>query len=112
MAQWHTPESARSAWADAPPEPLSAEDVDVLEELLEVAKGDVLAYKPLDDEENPPTRHRVAQLAQAKNMWNAGYATPSGNFDGGDGFGLTTFPLDWAIKQMLRPRSVFGGPVG
>lgn len=61
-----------------------------------------------------PVSYRSAQLMQARNVWNSGQASPSGG-DGFDniGFGLTTtHPLDWQIKQLLRPRSVFGGVVG
>jgi hypothetical protein len=107
MADWHTPESARDQWVDAPL------DDEQLQELLDVAKGAVLAYAPvLDDPETDiPTSYRVAQLTQTKNLWNGAYASPSGDLDGGS-FGLTTFPLDWQVKQILRPRSVFGGPVG
>lgn len=106
MADWHTPESARTQWVDAPL------DDEQLQELLDVAKQAVLAYAPaIDDPDDPPTNYRVAQLTQTKNVWNGSYASPSGDLDGGS-FGLTTFPLDWQVKQLLRPRSVFGGPVG
>lgn len=106
MATWHTPETARDQWVDAPL------DDEQLEQLLDVAKEAVLAYAPvITDPNEPPTSYVVAQLMQARNVWNSGKATPSGDFDGG-GYGLTTHPLDWQIKQILRPRSVFGGPVG
>lgn len=118
MATWHTTTTARDRWVDAPL------DDDDLEELLDVAKQAVLAYAPaLDDAvsiedgyvvletADIPVNYRRAQLLHAKNIWNSEYATPSGDLDGGS-FGLTTFPLDWQIKQLLRPRTVFGGPVG
>ena len=105
MATWHTPETARDQWVDAPL------DDGQLQQLLDVAKQAVLAYAPVITDPNPPTSYVVAQLMQARNVWNSGKATPSGDFDGG-GYGLTTHPLDWQIKQILRPRSVFGGPVG
>lgn len=116
MATWHTPDTARDQWSDAPL------DDEQLTELLVVAREAVLAYAPALTGEtevvdgyivvsNPPTSYVVAQLMQARNIWNSSKASPSGDFDGG-GYGLTTFPLDWQIKQILRPRSVFGGPVG
>lgn len=111
MAEWHTLESARDQWVDAPL------DDDQLSDLLAVAKDAVLAYAPVDDDLDPedpdtiPDGYRVAQLLQTKNVWNSGYATPSGDLDG-SAYGLTTFPLDWQVKQLLRPRTVFGGPVG
>lgn len=111
MSTWHTLESARGQWADAPL------DDDSLGELLEVAQVAVLAYAPAltpADPEDIPVSYRSAQLMQARNVWNSGQASPSGG-DGFDniGYGLTTtHPLDWQIKQLLRPRSVFGGVVG
>ena len=113
MAQWHTADSARAQWADAPPAPLDAGDPDPLDEALEVAKLEVLAYGPaLVDEAVPPVNYRDAQLRQTINNWNAAYASPSGDFDGPGGFQLGAFPMDWKVKQLLRPRSVFGGAVG
>ena len=119
MAEWHTIDSARSQWDDAP-----FED-DELQELLDVAQQAVLAYAPalpgvtytiidgyvVPSETVIPTSYRHAQLMQARNVWNSSQASPSGDFDGA-GYGLTTFPLDWQIKQLHRPRTVFGGAVG
>jgi hypothetical protein len=110
---WHDPDTARAEWADAPDAPLDEGQPDPLVEHLEVAKQAVLAYAPaLADPEQPPENYRLAQLLQAKNTWNAAYASPSGDFDGMGGFSLSTHPLDWQIRQILRPRSVFGGAVG
>lgn len=119
MATWHTPETARDQWADAP-----LDDNDLVE-LLEVAQQAVLAYAPALPEDdvtvedgyvipaaqNIPANYRRAQLMQARNIWNASNASTGGEFDGSS-YGITTHPLDWQIKQILRPRTVFGGPVG
>lgn len=119
MADWHTIETARDQWVDAPL------DDEELEELLDAAKTAVLAYAPTlpaQTVENVggyivpvnvdiPSSYRLAQLMQSRNIWNSSKASPSGDFDGG-GYGLTTFPLDWQVKQLLRPRTVFGGVVG
>lgn len=119
MAEWHTLETARDQWVDAP------FDDDELQELLDVAQNAVLAYAPaLPDSEVTvvdgyvvpagtiiPVSYRAAQIMQARNIWNSSKASPSGDFDGG-GYGLTSFPLDWQVKQLLRPRTVFGGVVG
>lgn len=120
MATWHTLETARDQWVDAPL------DDDELQELLDVAKSAVLAYAPAvatESVENVggfvvptttgdiPVSYRKAQIMQARNVWNSEQASPGGNLDG-SGFGLTIHPLDWQVKQLLRPRSVFGGPVG
>lgn len=50
-----------------------------------------------------PDGWRIAQLLQARNIWNSGKATPSGDFDGGQ-YSLTTFPLDWQVRQLIRPK--------
>lgn len=106
MSEWHNLESARSEWIDAPLDDAQLND------LLEVAKDAVLAYAPaVTDPLAIPTGYRVAQLMQAKNVWNSSFASPGGDFDGSS-YGLTTFPLDWQVMQLLRPRTVFGGPVG
>lgn len=105
MATWHTIESARDLWVDAPL------DDEYLGELLEVAQGAVLAYAPALADTDVPVSYRQAQLMQARNVFNASKAAPGGEFDGSS-YGITTHPLDWQIKQLLRPRTVFGGPVG
>lgn len=55
-----------------------------------------------------PDGWRMAQLLQARNIWNSGKATPTGDFDGGQ-YSLTTFPLDWQVRQLIRPKR--GRPV-
>ena len=120
MAVWHTVESARSQWADAPTDEDDEAPDASLEELLSVAKLAVRAYAPaLPDEggliidedgyivpaegSEIPDNYRVAQLMQARNIWNAAKASPSGGFDNGE-YGLQSFPLDWQIRQLLRPK--------
>ena len=108
MATWHTAGSARLEWPDAP------EDEDggdaILDSLLEVSKEAVLAYAPAVDEPlvDIPAGYREAQLMQARNVWNSGKASPTGDFDGGQ-YSLTTFPLDWQVRQLIRPK--VGKPV-
>jgi hypothetical protein len=121
MAEWHTVESARDQWADAPFDEDGGDDT--LTELLVVARGAVLAFAPtLDgtfivedgiivsvDDDTIPTAWRTAQLMQARNVWNSAKASPdAGAFDGGS-YGLSSFPLDWQIRQLLRPKR--GKPV-
>jgi hypothetical protein len=124
MAIWHTVESARDQWADAPYDEDGGDDT--LTELLVVAQGAVLAFAPVlteseddlilidgilvpNDGEVIPTNYRVAQLMQARNVWNSSKASPgTGEFDNGS-YGLSSFPLDWQIRQLLRPKQ--GRPV-
>lgn len=118
MAEWHTVASARNQWADAPYDTDEDEGDDTLLELLAVAKSAVLAFAPdlsgntfVDDDgyivnygDNVvPTNYRVAQLMQARNVWNSSKASPAGSFDNGE-YGLTSFPLDWQVRQLLRPK--------
>jgi len=101
---WYTLEQARLDWPDAP-------DADyLLYDYLTVARGQVLAYAPdLDEGELPPPNYKKAQLMQARNMWNADKGEPNTGEFGTGAFIVTPKPLDWAVKQMLRPRT--GRPV-
>ena len=76
---------------------------------LEAAKEACLAYAPTPaDPEDVPESWVLAQAYQARNIYNSGQAgAGSGDFDGG-GYGLSTHPLDWQIKQLLRPRRGLG----
>lgn len=97
---WHTLDSAREQWADS----VHIED-DQLWELLEVAKHQCLEYAPaLAVGAAVPVSYRKAQLMQARNVWNAARVDPSSGAIGDDSFALTPFPLDWTIKQVLRPK--------
>lgn len=108
MTEWHDAESARANWDDAP------FDDEVLDELLEVARGQVIAYSPSKkadpivaaDSVVVPVRYRLAQLRQAQNMWSAQNVDSSGSVGDGGDFSLTpvTHPLDWHVKQIIRPK--------
>ena len=98
-SKWLTCEWMREHWDDAP------DDDAQLWELLNVARYEVEAFAPPSV---PASVLRSAQRTQAVNIWNASQASPSGDSDGG-GFGLTPLPLDWTVKQMLRPRTPAGG---
>lgn len=101
---WHTPESAREQWLEAPDE----SDDPILAELLEVAREAVVAYAPeLDDPLAVPTSYRLAQLMQARSVWNA--QRTGTEAVGPDGFAIRVYPLDKNIRQLLRPRQVIGG---
>lgn len=102
MTTWHDITTARDEWVDAPL------DDDVLTELLEVSQQQVLAYAPALPVTDPPTtdipvNYRYGQLEQAKNLWNAARVDASGG-DGDGSFVMRPHPLDWIIKQILRPR--------
>lgn len=96
---WHTLDTARDDWRDAP-------GFDAwLYECLWVARNDVIAFAPkLAEGQRPPLNYRRAQIMQARNLWNAGKVDPSSGGIGEDTFVLRPFPLDWTIKQTLRPK--------
>lgn len=100
---WYTLDTAREDWPSAPGyDPW-------LYDLLWVARNDVLAYAPaLPEHGRPPVNYRRAQLQQARNIWNASKVDPASGGLGEDDFTIRPFPLDWAIKQTLRPRRATG----
>jgi len=104
-SQWATLALARDQWVDS-----RAIDDPILHDLLQLAQDQVIEYAPvLADTAPVPLRYRLAQVAQAKNVYN-GSLVDSGSGDiGSDTFQIRPFPLDWQIKQMLRPRR--GKPV-
>ncbi|WP_251439149.1 hypothetical protein [Microbacterium sp. USTB-Y] len=61
----------------------------------------------MDDEDDIPEGWRLAQILQAQNLYNANQAAPGGDFDG-SGYGVTTHPLDWMVKQLIRPKQATG----
>lgn len=116
-----------AAWSDAP-----TDDVELCEMLLEVARGDVLAYAPADAPAEQvtrlltvlgypaatislvvaalgdvapsvPARYVFAQLQQAKNLYNAGRIV--GGQVGADGFSFVPRPLSKEIQKIIRPQS-------
>lgn len=109
MATWHDIESARDQWVDAPL------DDERLEELLTVACQQVVAYAPKSvrealeaDDAAPdevPTNLRVAQLMQARNIFNAQRVDAASGGMGEDTFMVRPHPLDWMVKQIIRPRT-------
>lgn len=97
---WHTLDTARHAWSDA----VRIED-DILWEILAVAKHEVVAYAPaLAVGATVPVHYRKGQLMQARSLWNASKVDPSSGAMGDDSFAITPFPLDWQVKQVLRPK--------
>lgn len=97
---WHNLATAREDWRDAP-------DSDVkLYTLLYLARDAVEAYAPkLADGATVPLPWVQAQLLQARNHWNAARVDPANAGLGDDQFTLTPFPLDWNVRQIIRPKT-------
>ncbi len=103
-AAWHTRESARAEWPDAP---LSD---DTLDTHLEIGKTDVISYgKPRTwSGEWPPVITpgiREAQLRAARNAWNDGQ-TDANNNVGPDGYQIPAPFLRW--HHLVRPAVPLG----
>lgn len=101
---WVTLDFARKLWKDAPA------DDDILTTYLTAAQVACAAYAPPLLVGSPvPSNYALAVVMQARNIWNSSKAAPaSGDFDNG-GYGLSSFPLDWQVQQLLRPLLAFGG---
>ncbi|MEU4361202.1 hypothetical protein [Promicromonospora sp. NPDC023987] len=97
---WLTDAQVIALWADA-----ANLDPDVLALLLESAYDDCVAYLPdMEIEPDPiPKSWMLAQAYQAKSRYNALLAGSDGSV-GTPENGLTLFPLDWQVKQLLRPK--------
>lgn len=101
---WHTLDTVREDWPDAEdiPDPL-------LWAVLELAREAVLEYGPTLAEDDPiPGRFREGQRVQARNIVTAARVQPDGSEGIGD-FVVRPFPLDWHVKQIIRPTT--GKPV-
>jgi len=99
---WVTTDQAEALWADA-----ANLDPEVLELLLESAHTDCVAFLPdgADDtaDEDVPANWKLAEVYQARSRYNAVLAGGD-NQVGDDGQSITVFPLDWQVKQLLRPK--------
>lgn len=101
---WHTIDSARQEWYTGAPS-LDRR----LFQLLQMAKQQVVEFAPaLADNEPVPANYAEAQLMQARNLWNAGRVDPSAGGLGDEEFVIRPFPLDWIVKQVLRPQKGIG----
>lgn len=79
----------------------------LLKDLVFVARDSVLAFAPALPGDYPagqcPPNFRVAHLMQIRNLWTATEVRSGGSFGDGD-YSIPAYPLDWMIKQVLRPR--------
>lgn len=100
---WLTLEQARRRWPDAP-----VDDV-VLYELLDVARTQCQAYAPaLLLGAVVPATYREAQYLQARAIFMASISNQADSV-GVDGYQVRSFPLDWNIRALLRPKKAIGG---
>lgn len=77
---------------------------------VEFAAGVTGATVLESDEDDVPTEAvvpeswRLAQALQARALYRSGVAG-SGDRVGGDDLAVTVFPMDWTVKNLLRPRA-------
>lgn len=119
MAEWLTSASPMLAtlWPDG-----DLVDPDTMDLYLAAAKAECLAFAPeppalivqdgfvVPAANAVPDEWVIAQVLHARNKYNAGAVGPTGATDG-SGYGLTAFPLDWQVKQLLRPQRGMGAIV-
>ncbi|GAA3948884.1 hypothetical protein [Microbacterium soli] len=111
MTTWYTVDDADAqarlldAWDDAP-----IENLEVCGMILDAAREQVITYAPapapVEDGQpvpDPPSRYVLAQLQQAKNLWNAGRVSTGGEVGVDGQYTFTPRPLDKTIRQIIRP---------
>lgn len=97
---WQTVESARAAWSDAPA------DDERLYRLLDTARIQCEEFAPAFTG-RAPENFRQAQLLQARSIWASGSVSQDDQLGGGQ-LTVTVFPMDWSVKNLLRPRRAVG----
>jgi len=78
---------------------------------LTVAASACLAFAPLPDldPEEVPENYRLAQVMHARNVYNAVLGNSGAQVDPDTGYTvMASTPLDWHIRQLLRPVSAWG----
>jgi hypothetical protein len=99
---WLTVDTIRVTWIDA--DTITDHQ---LWQLLAIARDQILEYAPtLAEGAKIPLNYVRAQELQARNLFNAGKVDPSSGGMGEDTFIIRPFPLDWSIKQLLRPQKM------
>jgi hypothetical protein len=102
VATWITPQEARTE----PYWPMcDVEGDDELETLLTSAQEQCELYAPALPDGSVPYRFRLAVVMQARALYRASIAG-SGDQIGADGLTVTVFPMDWTVKNLLRPKRI------
>lgn len=100
---WLTLDQARQRWADAPQNDVA------LYELLDTARIQCVEYAPaIPIGAVISTAYRHAQYLQARALYMASI-TNQADAVGVEGFTVRSYPLDWNIRALLRPKKAIGG---
>ena len=100
-------------WLDAPGEPalsryLGAAYGQCLDFLPHLPVTDPITLVVTDEPVVPapvPAGYVLAQIMQARALYRSALVG-SGDGIGADGMSVTVFPMDWTVKNLLRPRRV------
>lgn len=106
MAVWHTKQSARAQWRDAPAD-------EALQDLLDAAQFECETYAPAQptpvDPDAPisiPIGWRIAHLLQARAMWTFLQTTAQQEGPSIEGVGTArVYPMDANVRARLRPNT-------
>lgn len=107
MATWYTPQTIKAVWREAQ----SISDTE-LGELLEVAREECEAYAYPADIAEPaaiPARVALAHRLHAQAIWNSQKTAGRDDDNTLSGQTVTVYPMDWQVKQHLRPRPAVPG---
>ena len=69
--------------------------------VLTAAREQCEAFAPHVEADAVPARYRHAQVLQARQLAQAGVVQQGDTMPGA--FPVTTFPMDWSVKALLRP---------
>lgn len=111
MARWHDADSVRDVWQDAPRAGTELSD------LLDLAADACWRYVhpewPATEElpQEVPTRFRVAQLMQAKAVWQLPRTSTSEDGMGMAGYQARVYVFGYDIRRILVPL-IYGEVVG
>lgn len=100
----------RQVWTDAPINDEDEADPDdlTLATYLGAAQEQCEAFAPELPQDDPiPDRYRLAVVMQARGLWQASVVTPDGTV-GAEGFTIRVHPMDWNVKNLLRPKRPIG----
>lgn len=112
---WVDPEDETTAAVLIVDFPDAPDDEDVLATYLQAAYEQCLDYLPHTRDEagelvpavpaTVPARLVKAQIWQARALYQS-VVTGPGDQVGADGLRVTVFPMDWSVRNLLRPRRV------
>lgn len=91
-----------SVWSDAP----AGEDTEaVLALYMGAAQQQCLDYldRELEDDVVIPDNWKLALIMQTRALWQATAVNPRDQIGEGE-FQVTVYPMDWTVKNLLRPR--------